>query len=442
MKTRGLALGGMMFVLLVLPSCGQKPLDGERALKDLRSSDISTFERALDYYYKHPGDYSPQVGDVLIEIAKAAPDRASIDKIVRYDSSIDFLGWMKEKRAVPMLVERLKADPADGVVSLALAEIGDESAVEPLISIFDSRAESGTNCVDVALCGIGGARAVDFLLERLEKNPEEARVVRALGEIGDRRALEPLLRSQAKYGQGRLGEVYLTAIARIPDDRALPLLLDASHDPDKAKRSDAAEGLGRTGNPAGLARLKEMLGTEMDSTVRYCIFIGLGHNGTEEAVVMLDKELKSMTADDFSDMVAGRNPANGFQETDGLFRSLAATQRASGLVSLMDTLKALHEFGIRRYLDATQENKVDSACYVGSALNAIFAMTGDNSLYENRLFEDIRYNVSEREAARIFEDAVSRNLRWWEKNQDWVKKLAVDGKKLPRAKVPSSFLLK
>jgi HEAT repeat protein len=80
-------------------------------------------------------------------------------------------------------------------VALALGEIGDPRAVEPLIAALGSKVKSVPRCAAFALGKIGDARAVEPLIDTLKDGDGYVREAAAevLGEIGDARAMDPLI---------------------------------------------------------------------------------------------------------------------------------------------------------------------------------------------------------------------------------------------------------
>jgi HEAT repeat protein len=94
--------------------------------------------------------------------------------------------------AVQWLIEALRDE--DGDVSWhaasALGEIGDARAVEPLIKALRDNSSAAK-----ALVNIGDARAVEPLIKALGDKDSDVRQrgAEALGEIGDERAVEPLI---------------------------------------------------------------------------------------------------------------------------------------------------------------------------------------------------------------------------------------------------------
>jgi len=185
------------------------------------------------------------------------------------------LGKLKEKRAVPLLIKFL--NHADNKVRTAsaeaLGEIGDSSAVEPLLAatnaplevrrqiilalgnLKDSRAVPFlTGCLadqDVLLTLIAttalsrlGSSAVDPLLVCLTNINPQVRygAAAALGKIGDKRALNPLI----AHLQDEVESVTWSsarALGDIGDDAAVRPLVRCLEVYDRQLRGDAARSL-------------------------------------------------------------------------------------------------------------------------------------------------------------------------------------------------------
>jgi len=78
----------------------------------------------------------------------------------------------------------------------ALGGIGDRRAVEPLIKAIEDNDPNLRASAAFALGEIGDARVVKFLIETLDDEEKDIRVntARALGKMGDSRAIEPLIK--------------------------------------------------------------------------------------------------------------------------------------------------------------------------------------------------------------------------------------------------------
>jgi len=134
----------------------------------------------------------------------------------------------------------------------ALGEIGDRTAVQPLI---DALSDKSTDVQYVAAKSLGilaDERAVEPLLLKLKSDEKWVRrgAAHSLGLIGDRRAVDPLIglltdtrhdvRAQAAWSLGRLGDV-----------RALEPLKLLLQDPRDDVRREAAAAIEHLQKPAG-----------------------------------------------------------------------------------------------------------------------------------------------------------------------------------------------
>lgn len=236
------------------------------------------------------------------------------------------IGKAKDRGAVDALIPVLRDSggfskdvntyyPAP-VAAWALGEIGDLKAVEPLICAFDSlgtRREAvaalvkiGLPAVDpllkvardpsqrcrseaaLALGGIRDRKAVPALIELLRSREDrtqgpQCEAARALGMMGDPAAVDALV--------GALSEdtVLLTevvwALGEIGDLRAVAPLLKLN--PSGRAGKAVAEALGKLPDPRTLARLVELV-THWDNDVRTQAENALRSKGPEAAPILLD----------------------------------------------------------------------------------------------------------------------------------------------------------
>ncbi len=105
------------------------------------------------------------------------------------------LELLKDARAVPALIETLKGDPTyvRTKATVALIEIG-EPAVAALIPLIMHPDDEVGELAAKALGEIGDKRAVEPLIAALKDKTREVRryAAVALGNLGDARAIEPL----------------------------------------------------------------------------------------------------------------------------------------------------------------------------------------------------------------------------------------------------------
>ena len=123
-----------------------------------------------------------------------------------------------------------------------------------------------------------GPPAVDPLIKVLQDKSSTWRrdAAQALGEIGDARAVGPLLVALGEVGESGVDGVFAKlsvrgaaarALVGIGDPRAVESLVAALADANESVRKDAVEALGRIGDPRALEPLVAML-TDADEGVR------------------------------------------------------------------------------------------------------------------------------------------------------------------------------
>jgi HEAT repeat protein len=219
--------------------------------------------------------------------------------------------------AVEFLIERLKDKNSDvrRNVAWALGEIGDARAVDALIKALKDEDSDVRKSVAWALGEIGwkpgndeervlyyiangdwdecvkmGSFAVEFLIERLkDKNSDVRRnVAWALGEIGDARAVDALIKAlKDRVIRIRVAE----ALGKIGDSRAVDALIEALRDWDEDVRKSVVWALGEIGDARAVDALIEAL-RDWDEDVRKSVVWALGEIGDARAVDALIKALK------------------------------------------------------------------------------------------------------------------------------------------------------
>jgi HEAT repeat protein len=166
----------------------------------------------------------------------------------------------------------------------ALGKTKSPEAVNPLLSVlFNDRDRAVREDAVRALGQIGDARAVEFLVTAMKEPGLRPLAVEALGRIGDRRAVLVLIDvlagverpevSQPIDGCGdRWDEEMITlgaavkALGEIRDEAAIPSLMKALRY--TVTRADAADALARFGG-AVIAPLLALLAHESDDNIRY-----------------------------------------------------------------------------------------------------------------------------------------------------------------------------
>lgn len=230
----------------------------------------------------------------------------------------------------------------------ALGEIGDPRAIEPLKRAFKSNLKWGRGWAQGVLERFG-APAVPFFIESLESSSPHLRAnaAMALGKIGDQRATLSLISAlRDENWRVRSNAAFAFEVLKEPAARE-PLLL-ALEDNNVNVRNGAAIALASIGGPRVLDRLIEHL--KNDAAARPDVAIALGRLGDRKAVEPLINALDD--EDDFvRTVVAG---------------ALGVLKDARAIDPLIE---AIPFFSRRSYQGRIHSN---------AAVEALFRLTGKN----------------------------------------------------------------
>ena len=223
------------------------------------------------------------------------------------------LGDLGDPRAVEPLVARLGRvlaerpatrgnDVAAKAMINALGKIGDPAAVEPLLGMLDRAEPRVIIWVADALGKIGDVRAAESLSSLLLGNDPRLvgglgpvsgqsalmSVAAALGRLGDRRQVEPLIDALDRQYEMEVRAAALV-LGRLGDRRAVEPLIAVLRGPrDTRVRSEAAAALGRLGDSRAVEPLIDALTGERhqskDDPFRDDIVTALGTLGDRRAV--------------------------------------------------------------------------------------------------------------------------------------------------------------
>jgi len=190
-------------------------------------------------------------------------------------SVVCVLGQLKDVRAVEPLLLTLRDDNAEvrqGAAN-ALGQLRDIRAVKPLLEILRDTNSEVRGSAASALGQLGALEAVEPLIERLQDENAEVRcsAANALGELGDERAVEPLLRLLSdqdtemqrrasialkqlsgaerllvalRHEEAKIRQGAAISLGDVGDERAVEPLLQAVHDKDSRVRWAAMQALG------------------------------------------------------------------------------------------------------------------------------------------------------------------------------------------------------
>jgi len=250
-------------------------LFGPNIEKMERKRDIDGLIKALKHKGVHHEDYvlREKAEMALIRIGK--PAVASLVQVLKDERGHSIRGAISES---------LKAFSEWDIRKCAvraLGEIGDVSALEPLIEALDDEGSGVRAAAAQALGKMGDNRAVEPLIRALSKSSPEywdlrLRAVEALGKIGDARAIIPLIMALKDNDSG-------------VQDKAAELLVDMKEqaiEPLIQHLSDGgkvAEVLGRIGEPAVEPLLQILRDEDKDTQLRRSAAKALGRVGDARA---------------------------------------------------------------------------------------------------------------------------------------------------------------
>ena len=202
------------------------------------------------------------------------------------------LGKIGDARAIKSLMGALKDKDVREEAIRALRRIGDVRAVKPLLNetewiYYLIATEKWDEVVKI------GKPAVELLIDALKDRYWNVRVcaVKALGDIGDARAVEPLIVIlKRKYEDRDVREEAIRALGRIGDLRAVKPLLNETEWMSYLITIEKWDELVKIGKPA----VKPLIGVSEheDTDVRACAAETLGKIGDVRAIEPLIAALK------------------------------------------------------------------------------------------------------------------------------------------------------
>ncbi len=253
-------LFSILIMLLLVSACqNQSALDLDLLAGQARGGDVEAGRELVKLF----ATASPEVNDRVYQIVIESGD-AVVEPLLEYVSSVNTeqrerviaaLGTLKVQQAVPAIVAVL-ADTTFTrryVAAMALGEIGHPDGIPALIRALDDEVLLVRRYATRSLIKFNQS-AVDVLIASLGTASErvDAAVIRALGDIGDRRALEPLLTQVS----GPVRSEAFLALGKLRDPRAEQALIIGLSDQEWQVRMNAAMALGPVGSVAAEAPLR------------------------------------------------------------------------------------------------------------------------------------------------------------------------------------------
>ena len=265
----------------------------------------------------------------LGEICDARAVEPLIESMKYKDGSVrggaaQALGEIGDKRAVEPLINALKADKSEYArrqIAQALGELGDPMAIEPLIQALRDEDSSLREVAAKSLDKLGwnpgediakvyyliakkqwkeftkiGKQAVEQLIQTLKDEDSQVRdgAAQALGEIGDKRAVEPLINVLKADKNFYVRGGAANALGKLKDTGAVEPLINAlKADKNSYVRGGAANALGKLKDTRAVEPLINALKADEDSHVRWGAANALGELKDTGAVEPLINALKA-----------------------------------------------------------------------------------------------------------------------------------------------------
>jgi len=210
---------------------------------------------------------------------------------------IDVLGELMDNRSLALMLEAIK-DEDENVRATAvehLGKVGEPSVVDALIDILENGDLWTAYPAADALGRIGDKKAVPYLMQALRRKPLREPVLKALGLLSDpstlgdivallqdgsRNIQEQALKTIEKmYHNGVDAELITTELRRIPDDKAIELLLSYAWSNKREVRIPAILLLGLMKDEAAYGPLLDISHEEefAEDVKKALVFIGSGN---------------------------------------------------------------------------------------------------------------------------------------------------------------------
>ncbi|MFH1287137.1 MAG: HEAT repeat domain-containing protein [bacterium] len=178
------------------------------------------------------------------------------------DYGAGILGSIKAQEAIQPLINGLSSPNFKHkyVLCWALGEIGDSSAIEPLIDIYPKEKEDTQKYIVRSIVKIGKP-ATPFLLKNLGSGDRclQKLSILALGQIGGKGLVSPLL----KIVNGENIEFVILALGDLADSEGIDFLVQSLKHPDWQIRQKSAQSLTRFSDKKIVPLLKPVLNDDV-----------------------------------------------------------------------------------------------------------------------------------------------------------------------------------
>jgi HEAT repeat protein len=180
-------------------------------------------------------------------------------------------GTLVKFKAVDTLIEALKSSDANARerAASALGKLEDKQATRPLIALLSDRESRVRQSAAEALGKLGDKEAVEPLIALLADRETNVRraAVEALDKLGDDRAVKPLAALLADK-DSNLRSTAREALVKL---EAVDVLIEALKQSNPVARIEAARALGRLGDRKAIEPLNNLLQTETDESVKSAV---------------------------------------------------------------------------------------------------------------------------------------------------------------------------
>lgn len=264
--------------------------------------DKDPLESRVDKLVRNLGNEDQNIGYAsayaLIDIGEPSVDpliKALKDNNPQVRSLAAFsLGRIREPRASKPLIKTLEdSEPEVRMNSAeALGNLGDTEAVEPLLRLLEDEDDRVIISSVVALGKLNVSESVDPFIELLDHDNNEVRsnAIFALGTIGDPKSAVPLI---DLLGDEELGGPAADAVGNFGDKKAVEKLLGSLDSRDPTVRINSIYALRGIRDPTSVLPLIAML-EDRDPEVRRVAASALGAFGQEEAALSEQPLIKAL----------------------------------------------------------------------------------------------------------------------------------------------------
>lgn len=239
------------------------------------------------------------LGDLGDRRACAALLECMVNPEVKEDC-IKSIGKIGDSRTADKLIEMLE-DPSfnkdssiSGEVVIALGRIGDKKATLPLLRRFRSLDSCLKDDIFYSLGHLKDERAAAPLLKMLQDDrfsDSRGNIIDAIGDIGDKRTIEPLIKLRSQPGTWHREEI-LTALGKMKDPKAYEFLMGVKRSRKTKDTEVLISSLGNYETPEVLDILRENL-KNSDDLVESAALNALGRMKSEKSTLLLIEALKN-----------------------------------------------------------------------------------------------------------------------------------------------------